>query len=70
MITTDLQFHRAFVAAAGNSRLLHMWERLVGELRLALVLVPREFTMPTLCTAHIDRSSRRFELATVPRHRR
>lgn len=43
VITTDLQFHRAFVAAAGNSRLIHMWERLVGELRLALVLVPREF---------------------------
>jgi DNA-binding GntR family transcriptional regulator len=43
VITIDLQFHRAFVAAAGNSRLLHMWERLVGELRLALSLVPREF---------------------------
>lgn len=43
LITVDLRFHRAFVAASGNSRLLHMWERLVGELRLALSLVPREF---------------------------
>lgn len=43
LITIDLRFHRAFVAAGGNSRLLHMWERLAGELRLALSLVPSEF---------------------------
>jgi DNA-binding GntR family transcriptional regulator len=43
VITTDLRFHWSLVHAAGNTRLLQMWERLVGELRLALSLVPPEF---------------------------
>jgi DNA-binding GntR family transcriptional regulator len=42
MIATDLRFHWSLVHAAGNSRLLETWERLVGQLRLALSLVPPE----------------------------
>jgi DNA-binding GntR family transcriptional regulator len=43
VISTDLEFHRTLVRAANNSRLLEMWERLVGELRLALSLIEPEF---------------------------
>jgi DNA-binding GntR family transcriptional regulator len=43
MITTDLRFHRLLVQAAGNRRLLAIWERLTGELRLALSLVTPQF---------------------------
>lgn len=43
MIATDLRFHRLLVQAAGNLRLLAMWERLAGELRLALSLVTPAF---------------------------
>lgn len=53
MITTDLQFHWLLVQAAGNRRLLAMWERLAGELRLALSLVtPQFFTTEFLGRTH------------------
>jgi len=34
-----LEFHRALVTLSGNSRLVLMWEQLVGQIRLALILV-------------------------------
>jgi DNA-binding GntR family transcriptional regulator len=42
MIAVDLRFHWLLVHAGGNRRLLAMWERLAGELRLALSLVTPE----------------------------
>jgi DNA-binding GntR family transcriptional regulator len=42
MIAVDLRFHWLLVNAAGNRRLLAMWERLAGELRLALSLATPE----------------------------
>lgn len=35
----DLAFHRTLMELAGNSRLLLMWDRLFGQLRLALTMV-------------------------------
>lgn len=43
VINTDLGFHRQMVAAAGNLRLLSMWEQAVGEVRLAFTLVDANF---------------------------
>jgi DNA-binding GntR family transcriptional regulator len=52
-IARDFAFHRALVRLGGNSRLLDAWERLVGELRLALsVIDPIYFEEAFLAATH------------------
>lgn len=46
-IEADIEFHRSFVRHSGNTRLLQMWEQVIGEIRLALTVVDSEYFKTT-----------------------
>lgn len=53
IVDADVGFHRAFVAATGNSRLLQFWQGLEGQIRLYLSYHAREaYDLETLVDAH------------------
>lgn len=53
IVDADVGFHRTFIAATGNSRLLQFWQSLEGQIRLYLSYHAREaYDLKTLVNAH------------------